>query len=281
MTVRTSPCDWPLAHCGEGGESCASLAGLGADVAALVEQAAQEYLWRWTGRRFGTCSLTVRPCREECYGGSTYRGPGWFTMGLPYFGQPGGGVLNPALIGGAWFNRPCGDCAGRCACSEVQGVTLGGPVVSVESVLLSGVELAPNAYRVDNNVELVRLDGGRWPACQDMTAALGEADTFGVTYTHGIAVPAGGQLAAGVLACQLAKAVCGDRACRLPQNVATVSRQGVTITLLQSNETMYDHGTTGLWAVDSWVASVNSTKHTGGRVYSPDIGPRRRTTYTP
>src|SRR3546814_2256809 len=52
---------------------------------------------------------------------------------------------------------------------------------------------------------------GRWPTCQNMNLADGAEDTWSVTYVKGYAVPKGGQVAAGMLAVELAKAACNDK----------------------------------------------------------------------
>jgi hypothetical protein len=140
-------------------------------------------------------------------------------------------------------------------------------------VQIDGEVLDPSAYRVDNGRLLVRQDGGRWPTCQDMGAALGEDDTWGITYDKGYPVPAGGQIAAGLLANELAKAACNDRSCGLPQRVQTVTRQGVTIAVLDAFDDI-DEGHTGIWLIDSWVASV-VRRPRRMRVLSPDRMPPR------
>jgi hypothetical protein len=110
-----------------------------------------------------------------------------------------------------------------------------------------------------------------------MAAATTEANTWQVSYTKGTPVPEGGQVAAGVLACELAKGATNDRTCQLPQRVQTIARQGVTVQLLDSFDDV-EKGRTGIWLVDSWVASVTQPKR-GGSVYSVDIpNPRHRTT---
>lgn len=138
----------------------------------------------------------------------------------------------------------------------------------------------PATYRVDNYRYLVRVDGGDWPVCQNMVSNPDtDTDTFEVTYNIGTAVPAGGQMAAGVLACQMAKAACGGAGCVLPQRLQTITRQGVTMTLLDSYNSLYENGTTGIFIVDSWVSSINaSNKRAGMRVASPDTWRTRRTT---
>lgn len=283
MTLRTAPCDWPLAHCGDaespGGE-CSALANLDEVTADIIREAAVSYLWTWTRRKYGTCPVTIRPCRKQCLGDvTTYRGHGWQGTHLPYFGT---GPLAPALLGGEWFNLGCGGGCGTdpCECGYVPEVDLPGPVHEVTEVRIDGAVLASTAWRVDNNRYLIRTDGGDWPACQDMTAdPETDPDTFSVTYSIGTEVPAGGQLAAGVLACEMAKAACGSGGCRLPQRLQSITRQGVTTAVLDGFDSLYAQGSTGLWLVDSWVASENAAyRRGGGRVMSPDVRGVRRTT---
>src|SRR3546814_14899634 len=83
-----------------------------------------------------------------------------------------------------------------------------------------------------------------------MGAAGGEADTWSILYNRGYPVPAGGQVAAGLLAVELAKAACGDKSCGLPQRVQAITRQGVTIAVLDAfADTDTRH--TALWLLGS------------------------------
>ena len=72
-----------------------------------------------------------------------------------------------------------------------------------------------------------------------------------------------------MLAWELSKAVeCPDE-CELPQRVQSVTRQGVSVTVLDQFEDL-DEGRTGIWLIDSWVASVTRPP-SGGSVLSPDL----------
>jgi hypothetical protein len=143
------------------------------------------------------------------------------------------------------------------------------PVESIVAIEIDGKALAPSAYRVDDNRLLVRQDGETWPYCQNMSRPLGEVDTWAVTVQTGTPVPAGGQLAAGKLACELAKAANGAEKCELPQRWQTVTRQGVTISAAIDLFQGLDEGKTGIWLIDSWVASVNKPD-IGFSIASPD-----------
>lgn len=112
--------------------------------------------------------------------------------------------------------------------------------------------------------------------CQDMSAdPMTDPDTFMVTYLRGRSAPPGGQLAAGVLACELAKMICGDKGCKLPKRVTSISREGVTIDLLDSFSTMWDKGSTGLLVVDMWLASERIGQRGSTQIASPGLRPYR------
>lgn len=287
-SFRTQPCSWELAYCGDGGtgDVCQSIAGLSPEMQDIVQNAATAYLWNITGRQFGTCPVTIRPCKLDCLqqNYSTYRGYAWTNNNLPFYGGGDvgwGSIVNPALIGGQWYNMPCGGCQNDiCSCTYVPTIDLLGPVASVDAVFQDGTMMDPSQYRVDNYRYLVRTDGQDWPVCQDMVAPTTATNTLEVTYQIGVEVPDGGKLAAAVLACQMAKAACGDGSCQLPQRIHSVTRQQVSVTVLDSYDAFYINGATGLFAVDSWVNSVNfSRQRAGTRVSSPDRYDRRRTTW--
>lgn len=284
--VQTAPCSWPLLYPGcdpaDPDAIPEPLASLTDEQRETYESIAATYLWNWSGRRFGVCDVTIRPCRQDCWlGVSTFTGGGALTtdgrLGRPY---------GPVLLEGRWFNISCGRCGDTCSCDYTPTLHMPGPAQSVSEVRIDGEVLSELSYRVDNHHLLIRTDGGDWPTCQDMGADPFDDDnddnTFAITYQRGIPVPEGGQLAAGVLANEFAKAACGDKDCQLPQRVQTVSRQGVTVAMLDAFDDI-DTGHTGIWIIDSWVASVTKTPTTS-RVYSPDIPrsrPRRTTWPTP
>lgn len=277
MSGLVSPCDWPLLfpkEDGYGATGCPSLDRVTPAVRDAVISAATSMLWNWTGRQFGLCEVTVRPCRDDCGKNvSTYRG----RTGVPLSGlyrSP----WTPVLIGGDWFNLSCGQCANRCKCDGAWSIRLPGPIDSVTAVTIDGVVLDPSAYRVDNRSILTRQDGDEWPECQDMDKPAGEVDTWSVTYQRGLPVPEHGQIAAGVLACELASAAVGAD-CRLPQRIQTITREGISVGVLDTFDNIKD-GATGIWLIDSWVASV---VHRPKRslVLDPDNRARRRIETSP
>lgn len=236
-----APCDWDLiyAECEDSG-TCSHLESMPEETAEAVVGAATTWLWEATLRRYGNCPVTILPCKRTCSG---------------YGSWP---AFVPFRSAGGWVNVSCGRCGIDCSCSAVDQIVLPtiGDVLGVES---HGVPLPAEAWRLVNHRILVRLDGGTWPTCQNLDYA--ETPDFTVIYIPGLAVPAQGQLAAGSLACQLARRYCGAK-CDLPATATAVSRQGVSITLdpVQSP--------TGLWVVDQWVELVNRAIPT---VRSPDL----------
>lgn len=208
---------------------------------------ATEILWALSGRQFGVCPVTVRPC----IGGDC---PERWPWGYK------------DIVRG---------CIRRCACNRRTELGLPGPVHEITAVTVDGVALPGSAYRVENGRWLIRQDGETWPLTQDVAAAAGEVGTWSVDYLRGTPVPASGNYAAGELAVEIAKACVGDAKCKLPSRAQSLSRQGVEITLLDPLE-FIDDGRTGLPLVDQWIASVNPTRQTSrSRVYSPDL-PRFR-----
>ena len=264
--VSNAPCEWPLANVSD----CPAIAASGDPL--MVKAAAVSYLWNWTGKVFGLCTVAVRPCRQGCNPNTTYRGLAGSGSVMPTVG----GLWEPALVAGEWKNLLCGSCTSVCSCDAVQSVVLPGPVHAVTEVEVDGEVLDAGAYRVDDRSALVRDDGGQWPACQDMSLRAGEPGTWSVVYQWGIPVPAGGQVAAAVLACEMSKALSNDASCGLPQRMQTVVREGLTIDVLDPFEGL-DGGKTGLWLVDSWVESIRKPQQRSS-VYVPGGRPSVRTT---
>jgi len=223
-------------------------------------------LWALTGRRYGPCSITVRPCGRSCGGGGYMTYP---VRGSDSFGAPGTWVT-PYIDGaGTWRNCVC---PGACKCEATCQVALPGPVAVVDQVMVDGVVLDPSAYRLDNGSILVRIDGETcWPECQDMDLANDAVGAFAVTYQRGVAVPRAGQIAAGELACEFAKACTGSGECQLPGQLASLSRQGVDVELVDPT-TFLENGLTGVANVDLWIRSVNPSRLAErSRVYSGDV----------
>lgn len=183
--------------------------------------AATEVLWAASGRQFGLCQETLRPCRRDCFGGSWPFSDSWWEWS-------GGGGPRPLLFQGAWYNITCGSCPGTCSCTSLSETVLPGPVYDIVQVKVDGVPLDPAAYTLwGDKRTLTRVDGSTWPVCNDLNEADTEVDTWSVTARFGQAVPVLGQQAVGELALEMTRACLGED-CRLPKRVQQLVRQGVT-----------------------------------------------------
>src|SRR5690606_3831730 len=102
---------------------------------------------------------------------------------------------------------------------------------------------------------------------------------FEVTYTYGSPPPVAGRMAARMLAIEFAKLWSGDEECSLPTRVTSVSRQGITFTILDSQD-FIDDLRTGVYAVDLFLKSVNPNRaQAKAKVFSIDIPRPKRVTH--
>jgi hypothetical protein len=233
-----------------------------------VQAAAQDYaaliLWAATGRQYGLCDVTVRPCgmRACADGTAEFWGFDW-----------SGGTWVPYIFNGVWFNCAC---PGVCCCEPRCQVRLMGPVASITEVLIGGIAVDPSAYRVDDNHWLVRTDGDCWPWCADMDSDDG-ASVFEVSYKRGSPVPAALLRAASTLACEFGKACVGGD-CRLSPRVSSIVRNGITIDMGDPNDVL-DNGLTGLWEVDTVIRALNPAALPQRlRIYAPELNVPRTVT---
>ena len=264
-----APVTWPVDY----PDDCSALT---TGNRALFTEAAVDYLWQVTHRRFGTFTEVLRPCRPE-FSASNRRVRLWQWQWNTMLNRDGSGHRVPlscaclslrseSLLGvGCTPGRGC-----QCTQDTATSLLLPGPASNVTSVLLDGTPFTD--WRLDGDA-LIRSDGQWWPATQDLAADPTDpesgASTLQVTYTRGTPVPVGGQIAAGALACELAKAHAGDASCKLPQRIQTITRQGVTIGFVDDFKNLAE-GNTGIWVIDAWVASINGSRIDHVSVKSPD-----------
>lgn len=142
------------------------------------------------------------------------------------------------------------------------------PVTEITSIVdNTNAAVDPSLWELRNGRQLDRLDvhGKRtgWPRVD-----------FTIGYTYGQSPPVGGVTAAITLGVQIALACVGSKDCRLPKRVTSITRQGVTMAILDPME-FITKGQTGLPDVDLWIASVNPN---GARrrpaIWSPDVDTR-------
>lgn len=234
-----------------------------ADLLDRTLQIASDLLFELSGRQFpGTCEATVRPCAQR-----------QFMDWVPRYAY-------------ADHATPSCGCTttSTCGCPRPSQITLGVyPLISISEVKIDGIALDPSLYRIDDHRYLVRLrdpDGSyvSWPCCQDILLPDTEPDTFSVSFTYGQSPPLAGIQAAAILACEFALAcnpVSGAE-CRLPRRVQSITRQGVSMVLIDPMEFL-NAGRLGIPEVDSFIATYNryALRRTGA-ILSPDFPPRVR-----
>ena len=211
-----------------------------ADAVAVASRVA----WTLAGRRHGSCQVTgERPARRR-----------------------GRDRCQPLTVAAwaAWHG---------CTCNGPAEVALGhSPVTAVDDVRIGGVSLAAADYALVGSNRLVRRDGGRWPACQLLDLPDTSADVLVVDYTWGVPLDAQGVRAVAALGCEFVKACLpGDVECRLPQAVRSVTRQGVSLDLVDPFDFL-NEGRTGVYEFDLWLRAVNPHGASRpSRVRTPDV----------
>lgn len=244
--IRLGPCSaWTTE---DDVAACCSGVEIGSDTSVLEDAVTQasEVLFELSGRLYaGSCQQTVRPCRTKA------------GCGVQVLSR--GHVIHWGGHGWLW------DEGSACGCRPLHRVLLGGyPVREIVEVLIDGVAVDPDTYRLDGHRWLVRMndpDTGEaltWPSCQNLARESTEDGTFAVTFLHGVDPPMSGRLAAQQLACEVYKA-CAGTDCALPQGTTRVARQGIVIERLAFSAWGLQDGIwrTGLTLVDAFLNSVN------------------------
>lgn len=232
------PCeDWPIHW------TC-DVSARSPEVTGYAVRAATRILFALSGRRFGQCTVTLRPCADDC--GDVAAWPLWGDSSLLVSRTPWDFYRLPYCSG---------YCTGGCSCRHLSAVRLPALTSRVVEVKLDGTPMATGAYRLVGK-DLVRTDNGAsWPRCNDLSAGDDRPGTWSVTAVIGEEVPDSGRLAMGELACEITKAASGMD-CRLPPGVTQLVRQGVTIQYPDVGQLLKD-GRTGLYLVDLFLASEN------------------------
>jgi len=265
-SLPSLPCNWDVdtSCCDEWDTYSTELQTAAAEYGALV-------VWAATGRRFGLCERTIRPCGRTQTSLMMPSGYWWSE-----------GSWRPYIFNGAWRN--CAGCDtgfGCCTCEPSCQVWLPGPVYSLPATGVTvGNDIIPiDSWRVDDSTWLVRTDGDCWPECQDYDVNSGDG-LFQVTYFKGQPVPSVLLRAAGELACEWAKA-CTGAPCRLPQRVTSISRQGVSVSMTDL-DVLLRAGMTGVASVDILIRQFNPYGLTSKMtISSPDWPPASRTVTFP
>lgn len=217
-------------------------------------------LWGMSGRKFsGTTTVTER--YTATYDPLIRTGMSSLTY-------------SPVLIDGSVRNIPTGG-FGRFAAHDylADGTSSysrlrlrGRKVVKIHSLRMQdGTIISPDQYYLVDSSTIQAVRGAKWiPANVE------------VTYTYGSPPPTAGRNAARLLAIELVKLYENDDTCALPQRVTSIARQGVSYTLLDSQD-FIDELRTGIYAIDLFLKTANPVKaHARSRVFSPDVPRARR-----
>jgi len=232
------------------------------DYAYEACKSASYLLWGMSGRKFsGVTTVTER----------------YVSSYDPYL-RSGGSSLTytPTLVDGNVVNIASGG-FNRYADDDFQGdgtsansrVRLRGrKVVKVHTLRdLDGNIIDSDKYYLSDHSTILGVPGSGWSPSQ-----------VEVTYTYGTPPPTAGRAAARVLATELVKLYEDDDTCALPQRVTSISRQGVSYTLLD-NQDFIDELKTGIYAIDLFLKTANPDKaRARARVFSPDQPRARRIT---
>lgn len=216
-------------------------------------------LFRLTLGQVGGCMIDVRPCPVQ-------RMPD-FDIAWMRFMYPQGG-WGPQLTPAGWVN--CG-CQIPCACTTGCEIDLPGYIGKVGHIQVGPDLIDRTQWVVIDHARIV-WQGSEpcpFPKRQDLSKPIGEPDTFLVNYCAGRPVDGQGAWAAGTLANEFGKACSGDTKCRLPKNVTTIVRQGVSMNLVTG---VFPNAQTGIREVDSYIALWNPLGvGTVPAVWSPDV----------
>jgi hypothetical protein len=220
-------------------------------------KSASGLLWSMSGRKYsGITTVTERyVCQNRIfrYGAST-------------------NTYQAVLLDGAVFNIPADEFEGGVVdgLSPESRIRLRGrPVTKIHTIRRrDGVILDPSAYYLVDHSTVQAATGIPWTPCN-----------LEITYSYGTYAPTMGRMAARTLAIEFVKLFEGSDDCALPQRVTSIARQGVSYTLLDSQD-FIEEMRTGIYMVDLFLKSTNPDKaRAKARVFSPDVPRGRR--YTP
>lgn len=231
---------------------------------------ATDVLYELSGRRFpGSCADIVRPV------GVRSALAGWRRWDEANWRSSFRGDI-PCSCGQRWVG-----------CATVPAVPLAPvPITSIVEVLVDGAVVDPSTYRIDDFEWLVSTtnpDTGvntGWPCCQRLDLPTTELGTFSVEYTYGVMPPAMGVRAAAALGCQLALSCAEPNSddCALPERVTSITRQGVSMVVIDPFDFL-DDGKTGIYEVDLFLKAANPGRLARPAVVlTPDQFRRVRTT---
>jgi hypothetical protein len=219
-------------------------------------QVASNLLWAMSGRKY--TGETIVTERYTCTLRNNRMGPSDRTN-------------SPVLFGGDVYNIPSGDydeyseLTSDGLSPESRVKLRGRPVTRIITIRnRNGLILDPSTYYLVDHSTIHIKAGTPWTPCN-----------VEITYAYGITVPTAGKMAARKLAIEFARLWSGDDMCELPQRVTSVSRQGVSYTILDNQE-FIDELRTGIYEIDLFLKVVNpDNARRKSKVFSVDQ-PRAR-----
>ena len=220
-------------------------------------QMASNILWAMSGRKYqGTTTVTER----------------YFTA-IDAFRYQGSSAKQffPHMIGGSVFNLPAEDWNDSAyqsdGTSSLSRIRLRGKPVHEVHLVRSGYDgsiIPEDAYYLAEHSTLIANKGTPWTP-----------GNLEITYSYGQQPPTAGRQAARVFAIELIKSWEGD-VCALPDRVTSVSRQGVSYTILD-NQDFLENFRTGIYLIDLFLKTSNPAKALApAKIFSPDIPRARR-----
>jgi hypothetical protein len=222
-------------------------------------KAATNILWALSGRKYtGITTVTERYiCAARTYRYGAARG----TYDAEIIN---GRVYNVPSVTFDYFEDMTSD--GLSPASRLR--LRGRPVAFVQEVRnRHGGIIDPSLYYLVDHSTLQSTSGAPWSPCD-----------VEVTYSYGVEPPVMGKQAARILALEFCKLWSGDD-CALPQRITSISRQGVSYTILDSQDFLQEMRT-GIYSIDLFLKSVNPDKaRAKAKVFTPDVARARR--YTP
>lgn len=179
-------------------DACPVGSGDNVDLTAIAERAS-EALYVLTGRQFpGRCTAIVAPRRR----------------------------------GDCWPTSLLGNLLGAGCCTD-EAIPLA-PHVDPESITVTIDGVAFTDFWLRNGYELVRTDGRAWPSDNTPWLAATEPGTFRITYSFGPETPLAVEHAATELGVHYLLAALGDRRTKLPDGTTSLSRQGQSVRVSDS-----------------------------------------------
>jgi hypothetical protein len=184
-------------------------------------KAASHILWSLSGRKYS--GVTTVTERYVCQ----YRS---FRLGAS------SRTYNPVLLDGDVYNIPSeefddyAELVSDGLSPESRIRLRGRPVTKIHAVRRrDGAIISPSEYYLVDHSTLQAAAGVPWTPCNTE-----------VTYSYGTYPPTLGKMAARTLAMEFAKLWSGADDCALPERVTSISRQGVTYTVLDSQDFIDD-----------------------------------------